>query len=73
MKEEQFEIKAYGKGELAMMYFPNDSPETAMRKLRNWLSINPRLRKMKPKRAKIFTPKQVKIIVKELGEPFDIE
>jgi hypothetical protein len=56
-----------------MKYFPNDSPEVALKKLRNWLNINPILRKLKPKRAKIFTPKQVKIIVKLLGEPFDIE
>ena len=67
---EPFTIRAYGKSELAMKYFPNDSPETAMRKLRNWLSINPRLRKIEPKRAKNFTPKQVSLIVEELGEPF---
>jgi len=41
--------------------------------LRNWLKINPILRIMKPKRAIIFTPKQVRIIVKILGEPFDVE
>jgi hypothetical protein len=73
MKDEKFTIKSYGKSELAMKYFPNDSPEVALKKLRNWLNINPILRKLKPKRAKIFTPKQVKIIVKLLGEPFDIE
>ena len=73
MKDEKFVIKSYGKGELAMKYFPYLSPEAARKKLRNWLNINPRLRNLKPKRAKDFTPKQVKTIVKELGEPFDIE
>ena len=56
-----------------MKYFPYLSPEAARKKLRKWLKINPRLRNLKPKRAKDFTPKQVKTIVKELGEPFDIE
>ena len=44
MKDEKFVIKSYGKGELAMKYFPYLSPETATNKFRNWLRINPKLR-----------------------------
>ena len=71
MKDEKFTIKAYGKSELAMKYFPNLTPEAAMKKLRNWLNINPRLRKLKTKKQKYYTPRQVRRIVDELGEPFD--
>ena len=36
--------RAYGKSELAMMYFPNSSSKrSALRKLQHWISINPRL------------------------------
>ena len=32
MKDEKFVIKSYGKSELAMKYFPNLTPEAAMKK-----------------------------------------
>ena len=73
MKDEKFVIKSYGKCELAMKYFPYLSPETATNKFRNWLRINPKLRKLVSRESRNYTPKQVKRIVKELGEPFDIE
>ena len=60
MTDETFTIRAYGKSELAMMYFPDLSKETAIRKL-----ISKKLRS--------YTPKQVRLIVEELGEPFEIE
>jgi hypothetical protein len=73
MTDETFVIRAYGKSELAMMYFPDLSKETAIRKLRLWLSVNPRLRKLISKKLRSYTPKQVRLIVEELGEPFEIE
>jgi len=73
MKNEPFVIRAYGKSELAMKYFPDLTKESAMKKFRNWLRINPRLRKLVSKNSRNFTPKQVRIIIEEVGEPFDIE
>ena len=73
MTDETFTIRAYGKSELAMMYFPNSIKETAMKKMKYWLNLNPNLRNLKPLRAKFYTPKQVQLIVEELGEPFDTE
>ena len=73
MQNETFTIRAYGKSELAMLYLPRHSKETAMKLFRSWLDFNPRLRQLVTKKAKYYTPKQVANIVKELGEPFDIE
>ena len=73
MTDETFTIRAYGKSELAMMYFPKDSKRYALSKFRFWLRLNPRLRDFKPKNAHFYTPKQVKMIVEELGEPFECE
>jgi hypothetical protein len=56
-----------------MKYFPNLTPEAANNKFRNWLKINPKLKKLISKKKHDFTPKQVKKIVDEVGEPFDIE
>ena len=73
MKEEKFVVRAYGKSELAMMYFPNSSEETAIKKFRNWLRINPRLKGFIDRGSRCYTPKQVRAIVEEIGEPFSIE
>ena len=70
MTDETFTIRAYGKSELAMMYFPDLTKETAMKKLRFWLSINPRLRHLINRTFRNYTPKQVRLIVDEIGEPF---
>ena len=72
MTDETFTIRAYGKSELALMYLPKHSPETAIKLFRMWLKINPRLRNFVNKRTKYFTPRQVSRIVEELGEPFEI-
>ena len=69
MNEKEFKIHAYGKSELAMMYFPGDSPERALKKFRFWLSLNKKLKHFVSRNYKFFTPKQVKIIFDELGEP----
>ena len=69
MKEKEFKVHAYGKSELAMMYFPGDSKENAMRKFRFWLTVNKRLRKFITPKRKYYSPKEVRIIIDELGEP----
>jgi hypothetical protein len=66
-----FKIHAYGKSELAMMYFPGDSKELALKKLRCWFAKNKNLKHFVSREKKYFTPKQVKIIIEELGEPDD--
>ena len=73
MKNEPFVIRTYGKTELAMKYFPNLTPESAMKRFRNWLIINKRLKKLVSKKIRYYTPKQVRSIIEEVGEPFDIE
>ena len=73
MKNETFTIRAYGKSELAMMYFPELSKESALKKFRYWLSLNTRLRNLISKEIRGYTPKQVRLIVEEIGEPFENE
>lgn len=70
MKREAFEIKFYGKSELAMLYYQGDSKENALYKFRIELKRNPRLYHWVDKRIHRFTPRQVKVIVEELGEPY---
>ena len=69
MNEKEFIVRAYGKSELAMLYFPDDSKDNAMRKFRFWLRVNKRLRKFITPKIKYYNPKQVRIIIDELGEP----
>ena len=71
MRDEKFVIRVYGKSELAMLYFPHMSPEGALKALKRWIKINPRLSKMKLNKGKHYTPNQVKKMVYEWGEPFD--
>ena len=70
MKKDEFEIRFYGKSELAMIYYPKDSKENALYKFRIELKRNPRLYHLVNKSVHRFTPRQVKIIVEELGDPY---
>ena len=55
---ETFEIRSYGKSELAMLYFPKaQTPGGALSNLNFWI------------RRKAYTPKEVALIVYYLGEP----
>ena len=67
--ESDFEIRAYGKSELAMMYAPELTESGARSRLRTWFKANPRLRYLLKVKGKIFTPRQVQKIVHEVGEP----
>jgi hypothetical protein len=45
MNEEQFKVRAYGFGELALLYFPNLSKRSASAQLRNWIKEDEILKK----------------------------
>ncbi len=72
--EDLFEIKAYSKRELALLYFPGIEPESATRQLQLWIDRCSELRKGLEelyyiRRQRILTPKQVSLIVEYFGEP----
>lgn len=67
-------IRAYGKSELAMLYFPGSQPRTALNHLMAWI------KRCRPLMAELdgmgyrtsdkwFTPRHVSAIVSHLGEP----
>ena len=71
---EQFKIRSYTKKELALLYFPDSTPQQAVRHLMQWIRRCDDL--WKPlnesgyrKTDKSFTPRQVKAITDNLGEP----
>lgn len=70
----QFKIRSYGYCELAMLYFPKSTKKSASNQLRRWIKINEDLKNQlkisgyKPGN-KILTPKQVGIIISEIGLP----
>ena len=67
MNEKKFEIKAYYKSELAMIYFPQMTRRGATRRLNNWLRINKNLAYLVD--VYDLTPNQVQQIVDEVGDP----
>ena len=70
-----FQIRVYRKNELAMMYFPMASKETAIRCFRRWLVRNSCLMSdllsigYDKHRQHLLKP-EVALIVKYLGEPY---
>lgn len=72
---DRFVIRAYGKQELAMLYFPNvKDPHVAVNRLTGWIkrckALSHSLEAIGYNRfAKIFTPREVGLIVEYLGEP----
>ena len=72
--EDKFKIKSYGYGELAQMYFPQITKQSATVQFGKWIKLNENL-KIELKAAgykrwqKILTPKQVEILVMVFGEP----
>ena len=69
-----FQIRPYGKAELALLYQPCSTPETAMKTLYRWIKGCPLLVQeldalhYNPKRRTFLKP-EVAAIVKHLGEP----
>ncbi len=69
-----FKIRMYTKKELALMYFPESMPRTAVNHLMAWIRLctplwDELLKMGYCKTSKSFSPKQVKAIVEYLGEP----
>ena len=69
-----FQIRSYGKAELALLYHPHSTPDTAMKTLYRWIKGCPLLLReletlnYNPKRRTFLRP-EVEAIVKHLGEP----
>ena len=74
-QKKPFEIRSYGKSELAMLYFPNtQTKKGALNNLNFWINYHPELRDRlralnSPPRAHRFTRQEVEIIVEFLCEP----
>ena len=69
-----FRLRAYGRTELAQLYSPHLSAGAAWQKLRAWISLYPGLTDQLSAagytpRLRMFTPRQVRMIVEALGEP----
>ncbi|KAA6327783.1 hypothetical protein EZS27_023255 [termite gut metagenome] len=69
-----FRIRSYGKGELALMYFPHKTLKLAGRSFKKFVDDCPglteKLAKMGVKPfSKTYTPAQVRLIIEALGEP----
>ena len=69
-----FKIRPYTKKELALMYFPDSSPRTAVSHLMSWIRRCAQLWEQLQATGyettcKTFTPRQVRAIVEQLGEP----
>lgn len=74
MEKQRFIIRAYGRTELAQMYFPAVSAESAWRRLKRWIGLcRPlacELRRIGYDPARrTFTPREVAAIAAMLGEP----
>ena len=71
---ENFPIRAYSKKELALMYFPDSTPRTAvnhlMAMIRKCDMLWDELQEMGYyPRSKTFTPRQVQAVIDWLGAP----
>ena len=70
-----FEIRSYGKSELAMLYFPDaKTKKGAMNNLNYWIDYNGELREKlraqnSPHNAHRYTRREVELIVEYLCEP----
>lgn len=72
--EEIFKIKSYGWKELAILYSPNVTPNSATRRLTLWVVKNKQLYEALAgtgwtQNNRLLTPEQVRIIVGFIGEP----
>lgn len=71
---QEFELRTYGRTELAKMYSPSIKPQSAYVKLMRWIGKSPELSTYLRKSSKrpnnrTFTSDEVKMIIQVLGEP----
>lgn len=68
-----FKIRAYGLQELAMLYFPQNTPQSASNQLKKWMNKDLLLQKLHAagyeSGQKILTPRQVGLIAEHVGKP----
>ena len=69
-----FKIRAYGKSELALLYFPDADPHVAANRLTSWIKRCHELHKKMgscniSRFAKFYSAEQVRLIIEYLGEP----
>jgi hypothetical protein len=69
MQDETFKIRRYGKTELACIYYPALTPESAIQKFRRDLKKNPRLRYLVDRSIHELSKPQVRQIIEELDDP----
>lgn len=69
MQDETFKIRRYGKTELACIYYPALTPESAIKKFRRDLKKNPRLRYLVDRSIHELSKPQVRQIIEELDDP----
>ena len=72
--ENHFVIRTFGFGELAQMYLPNITKESASKTFSKWIILNSSLQtKLSEtnwkKGNKTFTPKQVRLIIEHFDLP----
>lgn len=72
--ETPFPIRSYRKGELAMYYIPGVTQQTAVNQFNQWIHKAPGLEDYllatgMNRTGRRYTPAQVKLIVKALGDP----
>ena len=73
--QKEFEIRSYGKSELALLYFPHvKTTKGALNNLNFWINYNGELRRKlrelkSPPRAHRYTKQEVELIVEYLCEP----
>lgn len=70
----KFNLRAYGWQELAILYAPDLTPESAAKRLTAWVNVNPALPQALKvvgwrKGQRVLTPLQVRTIVDYIGEP----
>jgi hypothetical protein len=73
--EKQFEIRTFGFGELAQLYFPHVTKASASRMFSQWIhscaELETKLSESSwKKRSKYFTPKQVNILIQHFDPPY---
>ena len=69
-----FQLRVYGRTELAQLYSPHTTSITAYKKLQRWILRCPHLSEQLAQaglnpHSRTYTPLQVRIIVEDLGEP----
>lgn len=72
---ETFKIRSHGYGELALLYFPKSTRESASTQFGRWIRQSDKLKKQleelgyKLRRTIFFTPNQVRLFIDLLREP----